>query len=274
MININLLPEVMRKKERTPLPQLIGYIFMAALIALVGLAIFYYMTNVVPTLERERDQLTKQRNALREEVKELGTLKTEIDRLSDYVETVKSLYRNRIVWAKILSDIKNIINFNPQMSVYNADMQYIWLVNLDGKGNTINLKGYATSSNQLLAMQMPEQLIAYFLSYAPTSLPEKDEEEKLEAGLRAAMAEHDKLRAENPELPIQGQRELAIRQRLEEIKTIKSGGIAMQPFVNFLVPGSLRLHETTWTNAPRPREKTVEVFPAQAWSFTLSMTLR
>lgn len=274
MIDINLLPEVMRKKERTPLPQLIGYIFMAALLALAGLSIFYYMNNVVPTLERNRNGLSSKRNQLRDEVKELQELNNEIERLSDYVDTVKTLYKQRIVWSKILSDLKNIINFDPDMAVYNADMKYIWLVSLNGSNKSINLRGYATSANQLLAMQMPEQLLAYFISYSPTSLPEKDEEERLEGELRLAMAEHDKLRSENPDLSIQGEREVAIRKRLEEIKNIKSGGIAMKPFSSFLVPGSLRLHEATWTNAPSAHTTGVEVFPKQAWNFSLSMMLK
>lgn len=278
MININLLPEVLRKKERMPIQHFLAICGMLLLIGLVVYEVTKYQFNILPSMRERVRKLNGEKSQLTAQVEELKELNQEISKLSDYVETVKGLYKDRIVWAKILSDIKHIVNFDPDMSTYNVDMRYLWFTKLSGKGKQIRLSGYATAATQVVAMQMPEKLLREFLSYSPVTLPEKDEEQRLQVELRQAIAEHEAQRKDNPELGLQGNREIALRQRLEEIKNTQSGGIALQPFNTMLVPGSLKLINATWTTAPRPRilmnQQLTEIFPAQAWSFDVSMELR
>lgn len=280
MININLLPEVLRKKERMPLPQFLALICMILLIGGAVYMITKYQFDTIPNLRRDQSSLKRTRTELEAQVEELKTINQAINRLSGYVEAVKELYKNRVVWAKLLSDVKNIVNFDESMSNYNPEMRYLWLTKLSGSRNRIALTGYATAANEVVAMQMPERLLATFLTYAPATLPEKDEEQRLQGELAAAITEHSVSRETNPELPLQGPKEITIRQRLEEIKNMQSGGIAMQPFSNFLVPGSLRLNSASWTVSPKTNAPSTgatdlaEVFPAQAWSFDISMDLK
>lgn len=277
MININLLPEVMRKKERMPLPQLLMLVGVVVLFCLLGLVIANYYMNVIPNLESRKRSLTATRQTLQVRADELKRINAEIASLTDYVDAVKTLYRQRIVWSKILSDLKHIVNFDPSMSEYNPDMRYLWLTKLSGRGNELTLNGYATSGNQVVAMQMPERLLQGFRTYAPLTLPEKDEEARLQESLREAQAEHDALRRENPGLPLQGPKEVAVRQRLEEIQNIKSGGIALKAFSELMTPASIRLLNATWTNTPSPRRRVTnaeELFPPQAWSFGISLELK
>lgn len=280
MININLLPETLRKKEGLPLPQLAGIFAGIAVLAYLAYHIINYHVDVIPSLKSRIESREQEKRNLQAQVEMLKKLNAEIDRKNQYVESVKSLYRQRIVWSKVLADIKSIVNFDDAMSEYNAEMRYLWFTNFTGRGRNISLKGYATAANQVSAMQMTEQLLHGFLNYAPATRPEKNEEERLQEELRRAVAEHEAERRDRPELPIQGPREIGIRQRLEEIKTIKSGGIALLPFNAMLVPGSLQLKNASWTSAPKPRtarggnNPTGELFPDNAWTFTIDMTLK
>ena len=279
MININLLPDSMRKKEGLPRQQLLILLCLSAVFGGLVYMITRYTFVIIPDLQAEQTTLTQRERMLKEVVKELADINKEINRMSGYVDAVKSLYRQRIVWAKILADVKNIVNFDPEMSEYNVDQRYLWLTNFTGKEKAIALTGFATATSQTVAMQMPERLLQGFRDYSSVSLPEKDEEVRLQEELRQAIKEHDAERRERPELPIQGPRELAIRQRLEEIKAVKSGGIALKPFVEFLVPGSLQLKSASWTSSPRPRQAALSpgsdaMFPKNAWNFNITMNLK
>lgn len=284
MININLLPEVMRKKERMPLPQLLSLIGMFALILPVFYLVTLYQFDTIPSLRQRKSSLEGQKRQLEAQAAELKQINAEIARLSEYVDTVKGLYRNRIVWAKILSDVKHIVNFDSGMGVYNPEMRYIWLNTLSGKGKELSMKGLATGSDQVAAMQMPERLLREFLVFSPVNLPEKDEEERLQNELAAAIRRHQEAMRSDSSLPLQGSEEIELRQRLEQIKSVKSGGIAMQPFSAQLVPGSLKLNNVTWGGAPQPpRTRTIgatqdailtEIFPTNAWAFDIVMNLK
>ncbi len=278
MISINLLPESLRKKSGVPPKQLLGLaIAVAVLGGLVYLVTKYHM-DTLPTLRDRQSSLQSRRTQLQQKVEELKKINQEIAAKSTYIDAVKGLYRQRVVWSKVLSDVKNIVNFDPSMNEYNADMRYLWLTKLSGREKSLSMDGFATASTQVVAMQLPERLLHSIRSYAPANLPEKDEEIRLQDELRQAVAEHEAERRERPELPIQGPRELSIRQRLEEIKTIKSGGIALMPLHAGLVDGSLQLNRAAWVNAPRrggaSRDDTGELFPDNAWSFSIEMTLK
>lgn len=277
MININLLPESMRKRESLPRGHFLGIIAGLAVLGTLVWMITQYRIDIIPTLQQRHNALETEKKRLTAEAERLKQLNLEINRMSGYVDAVKGLYKGRVVWAKILSDIKNIVNYDPVLSNYNADQRYLWLTSLTGSDKSLNMKCFATAASQVIAMQMPENLLHTILNYVPSGLPEKDEEERLQGELRNAIAEYEKERQESPDLPLQGPVEMRIRQRLEEIKTVKSGGIAILPFNELLVPGSLQLKSASWTAAPKPKGRSpdaIEVFPTQAWSFDVTMSLK
>ncbi len=278
MIDINLLPQSMRKKESMKLSQLL---VAALLIAVLGVLVHFvtkYHFDIIPGLESRISLRERERAELRVKAEELRQINAEIDRLTVFVEAVKGLYKGRVVWSKVLSDVKAIVNFDASMSHYNAEMRYIWLNDFTGREKKITMNAFATASSQVVAMQMPEQLLQRIRSYVPAALPEQGEEERLQEELRRAVAEHENERRDRPELPIQGPRELSIRQRLEEIRTIQSGGLALLPFNDLLVPGSLQLRSASWTSAPQPKgdrgREMAEVYPKMAWSFAIEMDLK
>jgi len=235
-----------------------------------------YKIDTIPTLERQVRGMEDDRNRLSAQAAELAEINREIAELSEHVDTVKGLYRKRYVWAKTLSDIKHIVNFDSTMSSQNSDMRYIWCTTLNCYGNTIALNGFATASERNVAFQLPGRLTRTFETYVPVSLPEKDEEVRLQKELAAAINAYENLRRENPELPYPGPEEIEVRQRLEALKAIKSGGIALEPFYSLVVPGSLRVNRITWTAAPQPNGRSQDAanFPTQAWSFDLNLVLK
>ncbi len=281
MININLLPESMRKKESMPLSTILATLALAAILALLVHFVTQYHFDLIPGLQSRIEARQREKAALTAQLEELKKLNAEIDRMGAFVNAVKSLYKGRTVWAKILSDLKGIVNFDQAMSQYNPDMRYLWFKDLSGKESGLTLNALATASTQVVAMQLGERLLEGLRSYTPVTLPEKDEEERLNEELRRAVAEHEAERRDRPDLPVQGPRELTIRQRLEEIKTIKSGGIALMPFSDLLVKGSIQLKNAAWTSAPVPKgynaakeDQGGELFPKMAWSFAVDMQLQ
>lgn len=280
MININLLPEALRKKERMPLPQFLGVLAGVLLLGLVGYMIVKYQFAVIPELTNRRQSLLAQQTKLRAEAAELAEINGEIGRLSQIIDAVKSLYRGRRVWSKVLADIKNIVNFDATMSEVNPENRYLWLTRLQGDGPRISLSGYATAGDsRSQALQLPERLIEGFRTYAPTNLPEKDEEARLQDELRAATAAYEMLRVDNPDWPLQGPEEIQLRQRLAEIKAVKSGGLALKPFNDLLIPGSLALNSVVWSSTPRGVNMTnaaavAEGYPMMGWSFSIGMNLK
>lgn len=276
MIHINLLPEVMRKKEGTPLPQFAAYCVALLAIGLVAYAIVRYKFDTIGMLAARKGTLEIEKNAEQAIAVELQELNRETAKLSGYVDTVKELYRKRIIWAKILSDLKNIVNFDPAMSEYNTDMRYLWLTKLAGKEKNIDMDGFATAANRIAAMQMPSRLITGLMTYTPDKLPEQAEEDRINEALRQAQIENDLLRRDNPDLPVQSEKEVRLRDRLAEIRAVRSGGIALKPFSALLKPGSIKLVSTAWGSAPRPAGNAgpaTEIFPSEAWSFKITMEL-
>lgn len=277
MIRINLLPRALRKKQGMPLPQFLAVLGVLAVFGGLFYLVTKYEFDIIPNLTMKRDNLQRSRATLTEQVKELQTIRAEIAKRTDYVEAVRTLYRNRTIWAKILANFKSIIDRDPTMNEYNPGMRYLWLTKFTGKGKNIALSGFATDSSQVTAMQMPEWFLQGILTYTPTAMPEKNEEARLAEELRVAASRYEALRRENPDLPPESQNEMEIKARLEEIKKIKSGGLALQPLYSQLVPGSLRLIGANWAAAPQPKGGATEmgeIFPKQAWSFNISMDLK
>lgn len=277
MININLLPESMRRREGMPRKQLLGLVVAVLIAGLVVSAIMRYHFVVIPDLQRQKQTLANRKKHLEAQVAELKEINNEINRMSGYVNAVKELYKQRVVWAKILSDLKHIVNFDKTMSEYNADQKYLWITDIKATGKLLSLGGYATASTQVVAMQMPERILQGLREFSPVNLPEKDEEARLMEELQAATSAHEIERRDNPNLPLQGNEELKIRTRLEEIKSVKSGGIALLPFSELFVPGSLQLKSASWGTAPRPAQLTPadeHMYPTHAWNFTIDMTLK
>ena len=65
MIEINLLPEVMRKKEGTPMPQMLGLIVALVLVAGMAYAVAMYITRIIPGLENDKRILQNKERELK-----------------------------------------------------------------------------------------------------------------------------------------------------------------------------------------------------------------
>ena len=110
MIHINLLPEKFRRVEGTPLPrQLTIYVGVALCSGLMA-ANAVFMFNRLPQAQAQLETVTKQVSTLATKAKEVDAMEAKIKGIEGRTTAIEQLYRERIVWAKLLSDFRNIVN--------------------------------------------------------------------------------------------------------------------------------------------------------------------
>lgn len=109
MININLLPPEYRKREKPPrLWQALSAALLAA--TLVGAAgVVRYGAGVVPGLEARLKGLQEERAVLSQAEAELSGIEARLSGLTGGVDMAKNFYSRRIIWSKILQDLKDIV---------------------------------------------------------------------------------------------------------------------------------------------------------------------
>jgi Tfp pilus assembly protein PilN len=282
MININLLPEQLRRPEPTPLPLALTFLVGLAAVVFLGLMWHSYQFRVIPGLNREITRERTEERRLREEEAELQVLRRQINAIREHVDAVRTLYRGRTVWARILSDIKHLVTEDEAVNNANPGQRYLWLNNIAFRANRFTLRGYASASNSTLGMPMHERLLHGFYTFAPTENPEAAAIRRIEADLEAIRYG---AASESPDFVSPGEREAELRRKLEEIRRARSGGIALMPFLTFIKPGAIRDLGGSWVPLPQPRrpvdgspdavimEQLMATFPSHAWRFGVEMEL-
>lgn len=107
MITINLLPEQLRPVKRTPLPYILGVLFLAA--ALVGMA-FVYLQNQhsISVAMRELEQNQQELEELKPIVEESNKLVEEKKQLAVKLETIQEIVRDRVTWSEQLHNLNRL----------------------------------------------------------------------------------------------------------------------------------------------------------------------
>lgn len=130
MITINLLPGTSRKREKPPRlwQALSGVLLAATLAGAAGVA--RYGLGVVPGLEARLAGLGEERQSLARADAELSAVETRLGNLAGNVDMAKNLYSRRIVWSKVLQDVKEIVAGKG-----------VRLTRVAGYGNLLTLEG-------------------------------------------------------------------------------------------------------------------------------------
>jgi Tfp pilus assembly protein PilN len=187
MIEINLLPEHMRRSVGTPLGrQLIIYVGVALWMGLIYLNVsrFYDIKNAEKTLA----DLQRDVSNLRPVEKKVKEIEEKISGIKARVDALETLYRQRMVWAKILYDLKKIVQQQGYEKI-NDDLEYIWLTKLSveekrgapmggEKTTELILEGYASASGRESTRKtadMIRKLMDDMVRYRPE---EEDKERK------------------------------------------------------------------------------------------------
>jgi len=139
MIKINLLPfRTARKKEN--IRRQISILFFSLFLLLIVLIFFNIrLTGQVKEI-KSKVQSTKAETAKFEKInKEIKEIQAQLEILKTKMDVIKTLELNRYEPVKLMDAMTNIVV--PKR---------MWFVNLDGKGNTINISGLAVD-NQTVA---------------------------------------------------------------------------------------------------------------------------
>lgn len=254
MIHITLLPEKMRRVEGTPLPrQLTIYLGVAISAALIALNVLF-AKNRIPEMDTKLKGLQNQVKEQSEKAKEVDVLEESVANIKSRVGAIEQLYRKRIVWAKLLSDLRDIVN---KQNIDPANREYIWFTRLNflppkntntmvrrrGKQPTnvkkppeefLLLEGFASAPVNNRALEMVNQLLTSMQKYTPEKSHKEDvlqdlyKKEVLWDQRVAQLKKAGKSLSESEESYYKG-----LKDRIEHLATHNSGQIAKRSFSSF-----------------------------------------
>ena len=214
MIEINLLPERERKVEATPIArQITNYVGVLAVVGLLAVnAVLQF--NTLRNYEKKLEILNQSIADLTVQVQQVRDDEAKIAEIKNHVNTVTELYKNRVVWAKLLQDVKTSVNsFYPGVNINrrNKDGVYFWLSRislLKARGvsrsrrrvkgapvepkQMLELVGYASTNEgsggkrATRASNIVQQFVKFIVDYVPTV--EGSEEKRRELAAAAAAA--------------------------------------------------------------------------------------
>jgi len=279
MIEINLLPVSMRKVEGTPLPRLL-VTYLGIIVACVLLWLnLQFILKEIPQANREKDQLSKELKEAEESSKRLDVLEAEIEDIGAHVESVKDLYRGRVIWAKILYDLKMIVNADESLNRENSDRRYLWITDLklgkSGKGGAseVVLNCFASAPTTANGTTIVRNFLNNLAQYRPKEAPETQMRKMLEETLQRMefRRRQGAQQTEEGELPPKTPEQLETERQLEALKTRASGRIATMPFSDLIYGDSINYSNMTWSEVTKPP---VGTEPASRWKFDVTMLLK
>lgn len=277
MIDINLLPEHLRRVEGTPLPrQLTIYLAVAVSLVLVFLNVKIYMTT--QNRQRELEELQTEVAKLKEQERELEALIAQIEAIRARVDAATKLVRQRVVYAKLLADLKQIVN-SLGYNQANEQRQYLWLSRLDlqegrrqNEQRKLVMEGFATGPDSRRAWQMVGQFGRSLIEYRPVATTPEGVQDDQIRGSRERLEELEKI--DSNELTEEQRREKeALEAFMQHLRMHRSGGVAEEPFVSFFEPESLYT-EQTWSDSVGSPDENVEMPPVGGMEFTIEIDFK
>lgn len=176
MININLLPEDMRRPERTPVRIFIATLLAASVITGLGGTLAYLWFGKLATAEELVARLKEDREGLEPQLKHHAALESEITESKKWRQTLLELRGNKIPWGRKIDQLIDLVSQTGDQGKY-----LIWLDDLiiqqqlDGKqnGGTVTAKGMSDSDDVAKVMMFVTDLKRhdFFSDFATLSVP-------------------------------------------------------------------------------------------------------
>lgn len=294
MIEINLLPESMRKAEATPLPRFVALCVGILMVSLLLVVNLHFKRNLVPDEENQLDLKQQEKAEKEAQVGTLNELRAEIAAIEEHVGVVRELYDKRRVWAKLLYDLKRIVTFDKTADESNPQLRYIWLTSVrysKGRGGeeTMSLDGFATANgDEVDSARLAQRFFNQLLRYKVDKVPVEEERERLQTLIAELQQKRQKaqqdwatLREENPGLQevspdVQKIDEdiAALQANLDGLEDTETGLVALKPFAEFFGDGGIQLTSLTWGKAPGGKDlgENPENVPEEAHAFRIECT--
>jgi len=130
MIQVNLLPEEMRRIEHTPLPRFILILSGAVLVVLCCSAWVYLHFNALSAVHDEEARLIEQVARQETRAKEADDLKKDIETLTSRRDTIQELSEGRREWWVLIDELSDIIPYD------------MWITSLNCGGSSISMGCY------------------------------------------------------------------------------------------------------------------------------------
>lgn len=147
MIEINLLPDEMKRPEGTPLPRLLSILASVILMAVGGLLISkYYVVEIPKTKELIRGQ-EGEKKRLQQEVTRVEALDKEIEKIKAKVAAWHSLENSRILYARFLDVFSRAVPEGCVITSFNLSLDRAGAGN-EGKHFKISLSGMTVGNSQ------------------------------------------------------------------------------------------------------------------------------
>ncbi len=278
MIEINLLPESMRKPESTPLPLFLGLCLLLTAVLSLGAVLGHNALIWIPREEAQTREMEQKANDLEAQGTRLDELDAKIALIREHVDAVRQLFRERVIMAKLLWDVKRIITYEEELNKANPERRYVWLNTLSlAAGQGISLGGQCTATTEHKALAMVQELYTRFLHYQATRPPEESERKQLGEQVTAMKVEWAKRRAKNPGLPEESPELAGLQERLKLLQAAPpSGRIAVRAFNDFFMPGGIMLETTAWSagGAAPGQVGNPTMLPVGAYRFTMRLQIK
>lgn len=283
MIIVNMLPDDMRKKESMPLPQFLGILGGIVAFAVLGFFIINYMWFIIPEMQARKNRLRSEETALKGQAKDYDQMTSEINQMSEYIDTVRSLYLNRTVWSKVLADLKTITNFDNKQGQQNAENKYIWMTHIVCNDSVLGIDGVASGPSEQSAIEMLQHMLRSMRDESTNIPPEQQRLRQLEEDLHLVTERYEARRDEDPSLPDESDEMISLRTQLALLRSTVSGGIATKPFASQIDIRSINPVRQEWRKSPEAKgtvsgKDGVSIISLPhsdyVWNFTLSMKLK
>jgi len=124
MIDINLLPEELRPRPRSPLPYLIT-IALAVAVILYCLVSLIGKWRTISVFDDDIARLDEQIAEVHESAEAVKKLENENQRLSDKQAAISTIMSDRIVWSKVLNMLAQLVPNDVWLSDLKEDVRSI-----------------------------------------------------------------------------------------------------------------------------------------------------
>lgn len=150
MINVNLLPNEFRKRERTPIRIFLATMAASVVVAGTGGAFAYLRFGQLASEVQTLARLTEDRQAMEGQVKHHAALTTEVGEKEKWQQAIKDLRNGRITWSRKFDQLIDLVSQASDQGRY-----LIWFTDLavtqtvDGKtnGGTVSVKGLSSGDD-------------------------------------------------------------------------------------------------------------------------------
>jgi Tfp pilus assembly protein PilN len=150
MINVNLLPQEFRQRERTPIRIFMATVAASCVVATTGAAFAYLRLGKLASEEQTLSRLNEDRQSMEPQLKHHAALGAEIAEKEKWQQAIRDLRNSRITWSRKFDQLIDLVSQSGDQGRY-----LIWFNDLqvtqtlDGKtsGGTVTAKGMSNGDD-------------------------------------------------------------------------------------------------------------------------------